>query len=156
MKIFLLFLFVSTNLLAFERKASESQFKFPKKSHDHELIHKLEKDISSLLVLDKKRKIILKRTSDYEDQSLVDAHVIKFKENSEQFVLALWYKGAHGQRITITSLESKKDVFQKNSSWPLDYKFEKNKLMMNFLGDTQKNGLPEKKVIVLTQKDLIK
>ena len=157
MKFFIfLFFLISGHAFGFERVASEDQFKFPKRSNDLRLTHKIEKDISYLTVLDEKNKIILKRASDYEDQSLVDAHIMKFKGISETFVVALWYKGAHGQRITITSLKSKKTVFEKNSSWPLDYKFEKNELVMDFLGDTQKNGLPEKNVIVLTGKDLIK
>ena len=160
MKCFLLLLLLisSLDILAFNRVASENPISFPKKEMTKgfslKLSHQMIKTVSHLIIYNKEKKIVFKRASDFPSQGLVDAHVFKLNEKGKLYVFGLWSKGAHGQRVTISELKTGKDVFTKNSSWPLDYKLRGDKIELNFLGDMQESGLPEKKKIVLNQKDL--
>lgn len=158
--VLLLSLFFSTQLLAFTRLASEDTISFPKNEivdeTSYKVSHKLVKTISHLVISTKNTAAIFKRASDFPTQGLVDAHVFKLNAKGKLYAFALWSKGAHGQRVTISELETGKDVFSKNSAWPLDYKLKGNVIELDFLGDMQKSGLPEKKKIILTQKDLVR
>lgn len=158
--LFILFFLISFNLLS--REAAEEAEVFPKKitnlnkvNWKASLITK--KGIEHLKIVDQKTKrVILSQPSDYAIHGAVAVDAFSFKGSSKNYIIAVWSKGAHGQNVKIIEPGAKKTMlYSYNSSWPLSYKIEDNRIVINATGDMNPDNLPDEEVIIWGPKGLI-
>jgi hypothetical protein len=159
-KIIILVAFLSFSHL-YAKKTAEEPASFPKKITNKNkvmwtAVSTTKKGIEYLEIIDKNKKTILSQPSDYAIHGVVDAEAFNFKGSSNNYIIAIWSKGAHGQNVKILQPGAKKQVlYSFNSSWPLGYTIKDQKIIIEATGDMNDNGRPDVEMITWGPKGFI-
>ncbi|OFZ27180.1 MAG: hypothetical protein A2381_11025 [Bdellovibrionales bacterium RIFOXYB1_FULL_37_110] len=85
---------------------------------------------------------------------------LKFKKwvemNKKEYLVTVWYKGAHGEVVRIFSPESKKMIYEHRASWPVKIKYMPNQIEIITPDQSTGNGIPDKYLITWTPTSITK
>ena len=103
--------------------------------------------IPTLIVKDQGNTIIT-----FTAESIVQG--LKFKKwvqiDKKDYLVTVWYKGAHGEVVRIFSPETKNMIYEHRASWPVKIKYQPNQVEIITPDQSTGNERPSKYLIVWT------